>query len=65
MLDNFIETLVALEEILETNHNAGGQASALKKSLKDFSFVFDLLFLRRVLMQCDIFSNMLQVRHMN
>ena len=62
LLDNFEETLAALENILETDHDAGGQANALKKSMEDFSFVFDLLLLRRVLMQCDILSKTLQSR---
>ncbi|KAJ8880527.1 hypothetical protein PR048_016997 [Dryococelus australis] len=41
LLDNFEATL-------------GGQANALLKSMEDFNLVFDLLLLRRVIMQCNL-----------
>ena len=62
LLDNFEENLAALEAILETDHDVGGQAKVLKKSMEDFSFVFDLLLLRRVSIHCNILLKMLQSR---
>ncbi|XP_028136775.1 uncharacterized protein LOC114331395 [Diabrotica virgifera virgifera] len=60
LLDNFEATISTIQEIENTDPDTGGQASPLLKSMEDFNFVFNLLLLKQVLLQCDLLSKTLQ-----
>uniref|UniRef100_H3AE53 HAT C-terminal dimerisation domain-containing protein n=1 Tax=Latimeria chalumnae TaxID=7897 RepID=H3AE53_LATCH len=60
VLENFDEVVEALYEIANGDSKAGGEAYALLRNVQDFNFLYCMFFMRRVLMQTNHLSKLLQ-----